>query len=95
MTTTCSALPHSASQARWIHRSDLLSLAGVLTSDYRCSNSVPGGSGAPLRGIIQQHEVQQGLFLRLNRLRDRHGVTPTARLHPGLKISLVWRGAAG
>lgn len=94
MTPTCSATSDSGPQARWIHRSDLTSLAGVLTSDYRCTDTSPIGSGAPLHGIIQQHEVQPGLFIRLNRLRDRHGVTPTARLHPGLKISLVWRGAA-
>ncbi|MBN8414073.1 helix-turn-helix transcriptional regulator [Halomonas cupida] len=94
MTTTFTTTQPKAPQAGWIHQHDLTSLAGVLTSQYQCTAADHQATGAPLHGIVQQHEVQRGMYLRLNRLRDRHGVTPRARLHPGLKISLVWRGEA-
>nr|WP_300315198.1 helix-turn-helix domain-containing protein [Halomonas sp.] len=74
--------------------SDIRSLASVLTQDHRCSTTMQPLGQAPLLGHMYQHEVQPGLFLRINRIRDRVGLHSEALLSPGLKVAMVWKGEA-
>lgn len=73
---------------------DIRSLASVLTLDHRCSTTMKPLGQAPLLGHMYQHEVQPGLFLRINRIRDRVGLHSEAILSPGLKVAVVWKGEA-
>lgn len=73
---------------------EIRSLAQVLTQDHRCSATAQPLGHAPLLGHMYQHEVQPGLFLRINRIRDRVGLHSQAMLSPGLKVAMVWKGEA-
>jgi len=78
----------------WLNVGTIGSLARVLADEHRCQTPVAETPGATLLGTMHQHEVQPGLFLRLNRVRDRVGLHSEARLSPCLKVALVWHGAS-
>lgn len=73
---------------------DIRSLASVLTLDHRCVATSQSLDQAPLLGHMYQHEVQPGLFLRINQVRDRVGLYSEAKVSPGLKVAVVWKGEA-
>lgn len=77
-----------------INSGDIRSLAKVLTLDHRLGATNQPFDSAPLLGNMYQHEVQPGLFLRINRIRDRVGLHSEAVLSPGLKVAVVWKGEA-
>lgn len=74
--------------------SDIRSLARVLTLDHRMGVANRPLDQAPLLGDMYQHEVQPGLFLRINRVRDRVGLHSEAIVSPSLKVAVVWKGEA-
>ncbi|ALM51123.1 helix-turn-helix transcriptional regulator [Halomonas huangheensis] len=73
---------------------DIRSLARVLTLDHRMRTADRPLDQPPLLGDMYQHEVQPGLFLRINRIRDRVGLHSEAVVSPGLKVAVVWKGEA-
>ncbi|KGA01561.1 hypothetical protein KP05_12300 [Cobetia amphilecti] len=67
-------------------------MARALTSDHHCQPAEGQSGDGALIGNMHLHEVQPGLFMRLNRVRKCADIMIRSIIEPSLKIAVVWRG---